>query len=97
MNQFLNKNGILRVALPTDPGLAWRLRRYFVKKFIRNKTWNINEQDYDYLNATEHVNSIFNLIIILKKHFKVLNEFYYPTRINLADLNIFYIGNFRKK
>ena len=60
-------NGIVSIALPTDPGIAWRIGRFFIKKIIQKKTHRLSELDYDYVNAIEHVNSIFNLRIILKK------------------------------
>lgn len=84
-------NGIVSIALPTDPGLAWRLGRFFIKKIIQKKTHNLSDIDYDYVNAIEHVNSIFNLRVILKKKFKIISEVYYPFNIRIADINLFYI------
>ena len=43
------------------------------------------------MNATEHVNSIFNLISIIKFNYKKsIEEHYYPFRLKLVDINLFY-------
>ena len=48
--------------------------------------------EYDYMIANEHVNSIFNLISIIKYKYKknILKESYLPFHIKLLDLNLFY-------
>ena len=66
----LKKGGNLSISLPTDPGFLWRLGRFYQKLFnVKNKL-NLNNREYDYMIATEHVNSIFNLVSILRYHFK---------------------------
>ena len=54
----LKKGGNLSISLPTDPGFLWRLGRFYQKLFnVKNKL-NLNNREYDYMIATEHVNSI---------------------------------------
>jgi hypothetical protein len=60
MLRVLKKGSVISTALPTDLGLQWRLGRFFIKNFIQKKTHNLNNLDYDYVNAIEHINSIFN-------------------------------------
>jgi len=93
---LLKDDGILSVSLPTDPGLLWRTGRFFIKRIFQKKTHNMDENDYEYTNAIEHVNSIFNLKIILKKKLTLLNEIHYPLSLPFPDLNIFYIADFKK-
>ena len=51
----------------------------------------INKEEFDYMNATEHINSIFALKSIIKFHYKnKIKEFYLPFKIKLIDLNLFY-------
>ena len=91
MMNKLKKGGVLSISLPTDPGVAWRLGRLFIRFFTIKKTYQISGEEFDYMNATEHVNSIFGLISIIKYHFKnSLEEFYLPFRIKIPDLNLFY-------
>lgn len=91
MMRVLKKGGILSISLPTDPGLAWRLGRLFVGLFKVNKTYKLSFDEFQYLNATEHVNSIFNLISIIRYHFKdSLEESFYPLKIKLPDINLIY-------
>ena len=43
------------------------------------------------MNATEHVNSIFNLISIIRFNYKdTIEEHFYPMRFKSADINLFY-------
>ena len=90
MMSKLKKGGVLSIALPTDPGIAWRLGRMFIKFFSIKKTYNISGEEYEYINATEHVNSIFNLLSIIRYNFKGnVEERFYPLKIKSPDLNLF--------
>ena len=91
MMRVLKSGGVLSISLPTDPGLAWRIGRLYVKFFKIGKTYKINAEEFEYLNSTEHVNSIFNLQSILKYHFKKkMQESFYPFKLGLIDLNLIY-------
>lgn len=91
MMRTLKHGGVLSISLPTDPGLVWRLGRKFIKYFTLRKTYKITGEEFEYMNATEHVNSIFNLISIIKFNYKnSIEEKYYPFRIKLVDINLFY-------
>ena len=87
----LKEGGVLSISLPTDPGLLWRLGRLFVKYFIIKKTFDISKEEYEYINATEHINSIFNLISLIRYNFKnKIDESFLPFKIKLVDMNLFY-------
>ena len=91
MMSKLKKGGVLSISLPTVPGIAWRLGRLFVGIFKINKTYNISYEDFEYMNATEHVNSIFNLISIIRFNFKnSFEEYFYPLKVKSSDLNLIY-------
>ena len=91
MMSKLKKGGVLSIALPTDPGFAWRLGRLLIRLFSIRKTYNISGEEYEYINATEHINSIFNLISIIRFHYKdIISENFLPFKIKSADLNLFY-------
>ena len=91
MMRTLKKGGVLSISLPTDPGLAWRLGRLFVGLFKVRKTYNLTFSEFEYLNATEHVNSIFNLISIIRYNYKgSIEESFYPLKMKLPDLNLIY-------
>ena len=74
MTRVLKIGGIISIASPCDNGFLWRLGRYLLLKTY-HKFKKTSEIDYDYLIATEHVNSIFQIIAVLKKKFQ------YPIRI----------------
>ena len=94
----LKKNGILSIALPNDPGLMWRLGRFFLKLFSVKKIYNISNLEYDYMIASEHINSIFNLISIIKYKYEnnIISEQYLPFKIKILDLNLFYNVTLKK-
>ena len=84
MMRTLKTGGVLSISLPTDPGLIWRLGRKFIKYFTLKKTYQISGDEFEYMNATEHVNSIFNLISIIKFNYKnSIEEQYHPFLIKL--------------
>ena len=91
MTSKLKEGGVLSISLPMDPGLLWRLSRLFIKYFILKKTYEISKEDYEYMNATEHINSIFNLISLIRYNFKnQIDESFLPFKIRLVDINLFY-------
>ena len=98
MMSKLKKDGVLSISLPTDPGIAWRLGRLFIRLFTIKKTYQISGDEFNYMNATEHVNSIFNLISIIRFNYKnQYEEYFYPMRLKMADLNLFYNVHITKK
>ncbi len=91
MMRKLKKGGVLSISLPADPGISWRIGRIFVGFFKAKTTYNLNFEEYEYLNATEHVNSIFNLRSIIRHNYKdFFEEYFYPLRIKSLDLNLIY-------
>ena len=98
MMSKLKKGGILPISLPTDPGLLFRLGRLYLKLFSIKKNYKITSQKFDYMNATEHVNSIFGLSSIIKYNYAdSIQENYLPFRIKSFDLNLFYNVHIIKK
>ena len=86
MMSKLKKGGILSISLPTDPGLLFRLGRFYLKIFSIKKKNKITKEEFDYMNATEHVISIFILIKIIRFNYKnTIKEYFYPFRIKIVD------------
>ena len=91
MMSKLKKNGVLSISLPTDPGLLWRLGRFVIKIFKLKRNFKLSNEQYDYNNAIEHINSIYNLRAIIRYHFKnSMEESFLPLKIKIPDLNLFY-------
>jgi len=91
MMSKLKKGGVLSISLPSDPGLLFRLGRLYLKIFSIKKKYKISKEEFDYMNATEHINSIFGLYSIIKYNYKdSIQETYLPFRIKSFDLNLFY-------
>ena len=98
MMEKLKIGGILSISLPTDPGLLFRIGRLYLKIFSLRNKYKISSEKFDYMNATEHVNSIFGLSSIIKYNYKdCLKDYYLPFKIKLFDLNLFYNVHISKK
>ena len=87
MYKSLNKDGVISVAIPIDPGILYGLLRYVKKKFFSQ--YKISEKEYDYINAIEHINSYDNNKAIIKYLFKNYKQYYYPFNFLPSNLNIF--------
>ena len=91
-DRLVRQGGLISIVLPCDPGLLWRLGRHLGPR--RNaRRLGI---EYDYLMASEHINSIYNLVVQIRYHFPQAREVWYPTRARLPDMNLFYICNIWK-
>lgn len=91
-HRLVRKGGLISIVLPCDPGMLWRLGRHVGPR--RNaRQLGI---EYDYLMATEHINSIYNLVVLIRYHFPQAREVWYPAKLPLPDLNLFYICNILK-
>ena len=98
MMEKLKTGGVLSISLPTDPGLLFRIGRLYLKIFSLRNKYKISSEKFDYMNATEHVNSIFGLSSIIKYNYKdCLKDYYLPFKIKLFDLNLFYNVHIFKK
>ena len=95
--KLLKKDGVISIASPCDNGILWRagsaLLKYTYHKFI-NK---INPIDLDYHSKTDHVNTIFQILSVLKKKYAVIDELYLPFRLKLADINLIHICHIKRK
>ncbi len=90
--RVLRPGGVLSLILPCDPGLAWRIGRYFGPR----KKATGSGIDYDYWMAREHVNSINNLVTFVRFYFDDRRERWWPLPfIGLPDINLIYAVNAR--
>jgi len=87
---------VISIASPCDNGFLWRFGRYILKKTY-HKARGVSEVDYNYLMAKEHINTIFQIISVLKKKFDIQKELYLPFRIKIIDINLIHICHIIKK
>jgi SAM-dependent methyltransferase len=87
--RLLKKNGSLCITLPCDPGFLWSLGRvYNYFSFWRSK--DITKKEYYYHMSCEHVNSIQNLINIVKYNFLNYSDQFLPFRVRSINFNLMY-------
>ena len=87
--RVVKPGGVLSLVLPCDPGLMWRLGRSFGPRKNSLKSG----LDYDYIMATEHVNSITNLVTIIRHYFNNRSESWWPLYVPWSDVNLIYTVN----
>ena len=87
--RLLKKSGKISITLPCDPGFLWQSGRLFnYLTFWKFK--NISKKEYFYHMAHEHINSIQNLIAILKYNFSNFKETFLPFRVKSINFNLMY-------
>ena len=84
---LLNYEGVLDIAIPCDPGWAWRLGQLAGRKKAM-KIYNLSSSDIDLLMTREHINSCQNLIRIIKSYTNKGGS-YFPFFIPFIDINFF--------
>ncbi len=90
-NRVVKPGGLLSIVLPCDPGMLWRFGRYLGPRRNAHKL----NLPYDYIQAADHVNSIYNLTTFIRYHFEVASQLWYPLRVPVADINLFYVCHVR--
>jgi len=90
-NRVVRPGGLMSIVLPCDPGFLWRLGRHFGPRRNAKKVG----LPYDYVQAADHVNSIFNLVVFIRHHFDDVQEQWYPAKVGVPDLNLFYVCHIR--
>jgi ubiquinone/menaquinone biosynthesis C-methylase UbiE len=86
-SRVVKNGGIITIALPCDPGIAWRLGRNTSSKHRASKN---GVSEWGLFVALEHVNSIDKLISMIQYFFNNREEKYWPLHIKSMDLNLFY-------
>jgi len=92
----LKRGCVISISSPCDNGFLWRFGRYLLKKTYF-KLLNISDLDYDYNLAKDHVNTIFQILSVLRKKFTIIREYYLPFRVKIIDLNLIHICHIKKK
>ena len=88
--RVLKPGGVLSLILPCDPGLLWRIGRLFGPRQRGEKSG----LPYDYYMATEHINSIYNLVTIIDFLFPEKKARWWPLPfVPLPGLNLIYSVN----
>ena len=87
--KLLKKNGTISITLPCDPGFLWGVGRLF-NYLTFWKFRKITKKEYFYHMANEHINSIQNLLYILRYNFLNYKDSFLPFRIRSINLNLMY-------
>lgn len=95
MHRVLKIGGVISIASPCDNGFLWRFGRFLLKKTYF-KLLKISDLDYDYNLAKDHVNTIFQIISVLRKRFTIISEYYLPFKIKILDFNLIHICHLKK-
>jgi len=95
MHRVLKIDGVISIASPCDNGFLWRFCRFLLKKTYF-KLLKVSDLDYDYNLAKDHVNTIFQIVSVLRKKFTIISEYYLPFKIKIIDFNLIHICHLKK-
>jgi len=84
---LLDNEGCIDIAIPCDPGWAWRLGQLVFRKKA-TKIFGVTSEEIDLIMTREHINPCQNLIRIVKCYTNKNGRFY-PFNIPLTDINLF--------
>ena len=84
---LLDNDGCLDIAIPCDPGWAWRLGQLVGRKKAV-KSYAMSSKDIDLMMIQEHINSCQNLKRIIYAYTNKSGR-YYPFHIPITDINLF--------
>lgn len=91
-HRVVRPGGVLSILLPCDPGMLWRTGRALGPRTAARRAGI----EYDYWMAREHVNSIGNLVTLIRYYFDKVEESWSPTVVPSVDLNLFYLCHIRR-
>ena len=87
----LKFDSILSIALPCDPGIAWRLLQYLYY-FKQKKTYGWKTfKEKDLSHSRDHCTPVQNIQKVISYYFRNTKNFFFPFIIPSINLNIFLI------
>ncbi|MGF1650840.1 MAG: methyltransferase domain-containing protein [Hyphomicrobiaceae bacterium] len=87
-SRVVKPGGLISIALPCDPGLAWRLGRNFGPRRANKRAGNLH---YDYWMAREHINAIQNLYTFVEFYFPQRTDRWFPLGVRSFDFNLLFV------
>jgi SAM-dependent methyltransferase len=87
LERLLSDKGQLGVALPCDPGLAYRVGKYLTTERAFKKRY---KQSYSWFVESEHINAPEEVLHVLRKHFKIVHRTYYPCFVPIKHINLLF-------
>ncbi len=91
---LLDENGQIDIAIPCDPGWAWRFGQLIGRKKAM-KTYEMTSDAIDLMMTREHINSCQNLVRIIKFYTKSKGRFF-PFYIPFIDINLIIFFRLKK-
>lgn len=91
---LLDENGQIDIAIPCDPGWAWRAGQLIGRKKAI-QTYKMSSKAIDLMMAREHVNPCQNLVRIINFYTNSKGT-YFPFKIPLADINLLIFFRLKK-
>ena len=91
---LLEENGQLDIAIPCDPGWAWRIGQLIGRKKAM-KTYKMTSEAIDLMMTREHINPCQNLVRIMKFYTQSKAKFF-PFYIPFIDVNLIIFYRLKK-
>jgi SAM-dependent methyltransferase len=81
---ILKDSGLFFVVIPCEGGMAYEIARYFTSRRMFEKRYRT---PYKWFIRSEHVNTAWEILEELDKHFSVIETSYYPFHLPWIHLN----------
>lgn len=86
--RLLREDGKLSIALPCDPGWAWRLLQHLSYRSAVRTLGFSSRRERDLFQSRDHVTPASNVLKILRYYFKRLDVVWFPALVPVMDFNV---------
>ena len=86
-SSMLENDGVISIAIPCDPGWAWRTIQLVTSSKIK-KVHGISARERDLIVSREHINAAQPLLRILRFYFDKLKVVWFPALVPVVDFNL---------
>ena len=86
-SSMLDDDGVISVAIPCDPGWAWRTLQLITSSKVK-KVHGITARERDLLVSREHINAAQPLLRIFRYYFENLKVVWFPALVPVVDFNL---------
>jgi len=85
IRRVIKPDGYISIVIPCEGGKAYELARNISARKLFEKRYRCS---YDWVIKSEHVNSAWELLEELEKHFHIKNKTYWPLKLPSINLNL---------
>ena len=85
IKRVMKPDGHFSAVIPCEGGMAYEMARTISARRLFEKRYGCS---YDWFVKSEHVNTVWELLEELPRHFRVIQRSYWPLRIPSVQMNV---------